>query len=175
MESIEDLDKELEQVEKRGYRVRYLDPLSHGDNTDPTEYLYLPVLERDGVTQDKVPGLVEKMNKVALVRKWVDITVVGPDLEPVDSANSINGGNSALAHNTIRGRIGLEDYSHLSPDELIATQLTHGVRKTVGKADERSPYERLPEHLKKLLAGADLEDVENVDEAIEQVLGARED
>ena len=81
---IEDLEQMLEEVEKRGFRARFLDP----NAPDPTEYQYLPAETKDGVKEHELPELLTKVRKVATVRKWVDIVGVGPDLEPV-TGNSV--------------------------------------------------------------------------------------
>lgn len=170
METEEELDRELAELEKRGYRVRYLDP--HAD--DPLDDHYLPVLERPGVSVDKAPELMGKMKKIAAIRHWADLVIVGPDLEPVGSVGSQLGGNSQLAPSVVRARV--EDHSHLTPEELIETELVHGpLKQPVRHYDEKAPWDKLPPRLKQLLAQADLVGVENVQEAIASVLAAEEE
>lgn len=106
-ETLEDLDALVEEVERRGFRARYLEALAD----DPTEYRYLPALTKDGVPEHELPELLEKVRKVAHVRKWIDVLGVDAALEPV-TGNHVAYTQPAAPH---------EDSRTLSVEEILAT------------------------------------------------------
>jgi hypothetical protein len=77
---LEELAAIEQEVTNRGYRVRFL------NGTDTPQYL--PELEENGAPDRAGAG--EWATRLAAVAKWKnlhEITVVGPDLEPVDAVD----------------------------------------------------------------------------------------
>lgn len=181
-QTLDDLDDLVQEVERKGFRIRFLDP--HSD--DPLEYKYLPSPNCDGVKEIEVNDLVRKAEKVAIIRKWTDITVVGPDLEPVSKATSLpNTLKSTSIHvgsGAIPSQINNDD---LTVDEILA-QARIGVPKSelpksqFAPFDEDDPFDRMSElvakehqvpltKLRRIAIAEDIDGVENLRDALVQI------
>lgn len=166
---LEDLDALVAEVERRGFRARFLDPMA----PDPIEYQYLPALERDGVREPETQELLAKVRKVALVRKWTDIVIVDPALEPVT-------GNH-VAH--VPGTVINND--HLSVEEILATArigipASELPKSVYSPLEEDDPFDRTVEQvaleqnvslarLRRLAISEDVDGVENLHQALTEV------
>jgi hypothetical protein len=168
IDTLEDLEQLLEEVDKRGFRARFLDP----NAPDPTEYQYLPAESKDGVKEHELPELLAKVRKVATVRKWVDILGVGPDLEPVTGNSVAYTAPSALAGQPSVEEILASARIGIDPSELPKTPFT--------PFDEEDQFDRLCEkvakaygvslsRLRREALSEDISGVENLQQALAQV------
>lgn len=172
IETLDDLDDLLAEVEKKGFRARFLDPFAD----DPTVYHYLPAPDKDGVREHETVTLLEKINKVAKVRKWTDVCIVDQALEPLT-------GNH-VAHSPVTPGTQVNN-GHLSVDDILLTART-GIpaselpRAPYAPPDEHDPFDELCEQvaqetgvslvrLRRIAIQEDLDAVENMREALLEV------
>ena len=167
--TLEDLDAMAEEVDKRGFRARFLDPMAD----DAHEYRYLPSLDKDGVPEDGTTDLLAKVSKVATVRKWTDVCIVGPGLEPLT-------GNH-VAH-VAPARNGTIDNSHLTPEQILATARTNIPASERGRSvfdvfDQEDPFDATCEkvaqrekvslaRLRRLAISEGCDELENLEQAL---------
>lgn len=166
--SLEALNQLVSEVEKKGFRARFIDPL----DSDPLSFKYLPGLGLDGVPSGEVPELLRKLSIVAPVRKWTDIQIVGPDLEPI---KPVVNPSVALVDN-----VPLND--NPSVEDILASArkvpFVPGMPRWQGEEEDRfekalrraSVAHGLPlERLRRAAYAAEIEDVVNIDEALAEV------